>query len=144
MTAQGVNDIRSMLPGFARLEAVCFSEPWSEKMLAESLDSGLYIFTFVKQGEELAGYACGVIAGDQGEIERICVLPEFRRRGLGRRMLDELRIAFAAAGCGSMFLEVRASNAPARSMYEKYGFRVTGKRPNYYADDDAVLYGMVL
>lgn len=140
----GINDVRSMLPGFARLEQACFAEPWSEQMLAESLDSGFYVFTSVKEDGELAGYACGLIAGDQGEIARICVLPEFRRRGIGLRLMEELKLAFRAAGCGSMFLEVRASNVPARAMYEKFGFLETGYRKNYYADDDAVLYGAVL
>ena len=140
----GVNDLRAMIPEFARLEAACFAVPWSAQMLTESLESGLYIFTFVKQDDVLAGYACGLIAGDQGEIDRICVLPEFRRRGIGVRLLTELKTAFIAAGCGSMFLEVRASNAAARAMYEKFGFRETGRRKNYYPDDDAVLYGTVL
>ena len=96
----GINDVRSMLPGFARLEQACFAEPWSEQMLAESLDSGFYVFTSVKEDGELAGYACGLIAGDQGEIARICVLPEFRRRGIGLRLMEELKLAFRAAGCG--------------------------------------------
>ena len=87
-----------------------------------------------------AGYACGVIAGDQGEIQRICVLPGFRRRGIGTRLMQELRTAFFAAGCSEIFLEVRSKNTAARSLYEKLGYVAAGVRPDYYGDDDAVIY----
>lgn len=131
---------RETIPQFALIERECFSEPWSEKMLTESYDSGQYVFVSVYDGGTAAGYACGSISFDEGEIQRICVLPGYRRRGYGYRLMNELESAMSVAGCKTVFLEVRSRNEAAIALYEKIGFEKTGLRKNYYGDDDAVIY----
>jgi ribosomal-protein-alanine N-acetyltransferase len=56
------------------------------------------------------------------------VLPAFRRRGVGRALVEEL----LALARGPVFLEVRPSNSEARKLYEKMGFIQIGLRPGYY------------
>jgi ribosomal-protein-alanine N-acetyltransferase len=81
------------------------------------------------------------------ELENIVVSPTARRRGLGKRLLDRL-FAFARqtspgeAQGTSVFLEVRQSNAAARTLYERVGFQQIGRRKSYYKDpsEDAILY----
>jgi ribosomal-protein-alanine N-acetyltransferase len=142
------SSLESKIPAIAKLEKICFSEPWTEGMISGSVFSGNYIFSFVYPGgsesDEPAGYACGLIAPEQCEIQRICVLPEFRRLGYGERLMNELKNVFAASGASSVFLEVRASNIPARNLYEKLGYKQLGIRKNYYSDDDAAIYMLEL
>lgn len=76
------------------------------------------------------------------ELENIVVDPGVRRNGLGTRLLQGLLAEARQTNSDRIFLEVRESNAAARTMYEKAGFRQTGRRKLYYADplEDAILY----
>ena len=80
------------------------------------------------------------------ELENIVVAPAARRKGLGKRLLEALLAAARETNSRSVFLEVRASNAAARSLYEKAGFEPTGRRKSYYTNsaEDAVLYRLTL
>jgi [ribosomal protein S18]-alanine N-acetyltransferase len=70
------------------------------------------------------------VAEDEFEILNVAVAPEFRRRGIAESLIrSQLKVNH-----GTWFLEVRESNLPARSLYDKIGFRQTGKRPHYYSD----------
>jgi len=70
-------------------------------------------------------------APDEREILNVGVLPEYRRLGLGERMLRQL---VHSGRPGEVFLEVRESNHEARRLYERIGFISVGRRPNYYED----------
>jgi ribosomal-protein-alanine N-acetyltransferase len=80
------------------------------------------------------------------ELENIVVAPAARRQGLGKRLLDALLAAARETNSTTVFLEVRESNAAARSLYEKAGFEQTGRRKAYYTNpvEDALLYRLTL
>jgi ribosomal-protein-alanine N-acetyltransferase len=80
------------------------------------------------------------------ELENIVVSAAARRTGLGTRLLSALLDAARETNSAAVFLEVRESNAAARALYEKLGFRETGRRKSYYANplEDAILYRMDL
>lgn len=80
------------------------------------------------------------------ELENIVVASTARRKGLGRQLLNALLSAARETNSESVFLEVRASNAAARTLYEKAEFKQAGRRKSYYADpvEDAVLYRLAL
>jgi ribosomal-protein-alanine N-acetyltransferase len=80
------------------------------------------------------------------ELENIVVSPSARRKGLGKRLLDDLLHRARDTNSDSVFLEVRESNAAARSLYEKAGFQLAGRRRSYYNDppEDAFLYRLRL
>ena len=67
--------------------------------------------------------------------------PDFRRQGVGERLLRDALLDAKNLGARLAFLEVRETNTAAQAMYEKFGFRITGKRPRYYRDngEDAIL-----
>ncbi|HEY1262791.1 MAG TPA: ribosomal protein S18-alanine N-acetyltransferase [Terriglobales bacterium] len=85
-------------------------------------------------------------AAGEWELENIAVAGPARRRGLGSRLLGEFLDRIKAQGAHAVFLEVRESNRPARSLYEKWAFEECGRRSDYYRDpvEDALLYRLAL
>jgi len=76
------------------------------------------------------------------ELENIVVAPEARGKGIGTRLMEGLLARASQTNGGSVFLEVRESNAAAISLYKKLGFQQTGWRKSYYSNpvEDALLY----
>ena len=89
----------------------------------------------------LVGFGGYSIAADQADVIDVAVAPNFRRRGIARALVQAVLAAAQSEGAESIFLEVRASNAPALSLYTALGFTVCGVRKNYYKNprEDAVL-----
>lgn len=89
----------------------------------------------------LGGYAGIWLMFDEAHITTIGVRPSLRRGGLGTMLLIALADLSLAMGAERMTLEVRASNADAQQLYEKFGFSRQGLRPKYYSDnqEDAVV-----
>ena len=79
---------------------------------------------------------------DEWEIENVIVEAESRRRGVGAALVRAVLAAARSAGVLSVILEVRESNRPALRLYESIGFRMEGRRKNYYQEpaEDALLY----
>ena len=78
---------------------------------------------------------------DEGHITNVAVRPEFRRKGFARKLLQDLIDHARTSGIKSLTLEVRVSNLPAIRLYESFGFKVEGRRKQYYADnrEDALI-----
>jgi ribosomal-protein-alanine acetyltransferase len=72
----------------------------------------------------------------EAEILNLCVAPARRRAGLAEALLTEALAELRRSRVDRLFLEVRESNTPAISFYEKHGFRTNGRRPGYYRDPD--------
>ncbi len=77
----------------------------------------------------------------KGHVISIAVLPEHRRRGIATALMKEALSRMAERyGATECYLEVRVSNKPAISLYEKLGFRKADTIPHYYLDgEDAYL-----
>ena len=120
------------IPQIAELERVCFSDPWSEETLRDSLENALYRFVAVKDGARVLGYAGMFLTIPEAQIANIAVAPDMRRQGLGRLLLQGLVREAAEAGAKVVFLEVREHNAGAIALYEQEGFVRVGMRKNYY------------
>ncbi len=92
----------------------------------------------------MTGFLVASLLPPQAELEIIAVDPRVQRRGLARKLFDELIYQVGLAGVTEVVLEVRASNQPALALYRSLGFAETGRRRRYYADpeEDAVLMRM--
>jgi [ribosomal protein S18]-alanine N-acetyltransferase len=97
-------------------------------------------------GPAVAGFAVATAllipgAPAECELEFIFVLPQIRRQGIGRVLVNVVFAWARELGAEEIRLEVRASNARALRLYERCGFVVAGNRPGYYVDppEDAVL-----
>ena len=125
-----------------QVENACFSEPWTGEMFNMTLllPYARYYVAETPDGKVVG--ICGLkILTDVGEITNVGVLPEYRGKQVGRRMLERLLDDGAAEGVFAYTLEVRASNAPAVALYEKLGFKTEGVRPGFYAKprEDALI-----
>lgn len=125
----------------ARLEAAVFPDAWSEKEVLSILLSKLSMSFVALSDGEVVGYMLGSLIVPEGEILRIAVHPERRRRGIGARLLGEVIRRMAPEGLEDLFLEVRAGNLAALGLYRDLGFTVCGSRKKYYKDpeEDATL-----
>ena len=97
-------------------------------------------------GSQILGFLVAQHLAPEWELENIVVAPTTRRKGIGMHLLDSLLAVARETNSNAVFLEVRESNAAARTLYEKAGFQQSGRRKSYYANplEDAVLYRRIL
>ena len=123
------------------IERVAFSDPWSRASFAELLRNPNVFFAVAEERPEhegtggaaaVVGYAVAWFVVDEAEVANVAVAPEVRGRGVGARLLDEVLEAARERGVSAAYLEVRDSNAPARSLYRSRGFVEVGRRRRYY------------
>ena len=118
----------------ARIERACFADPWSEESFRRLLDvaPAIFLVALFPPDQEIVGYVVAFSVSEDAEILNVAVSPEVRGRGLAGQMIDAVLIQLAARGVRTAFLEVRASNQAARSLYKSRGFGEIGRRQRYY------------
>ncbi|MCB0284216.1 MAG: ribosomal protein S18-alanine N-acetyltransferase [Calditrichaeota bacterium] len=135
--------IRPMVPAdaeqVAELEKKIFSDAWSfEQLLAETNGEFFKHPLIMESNNTIAGYACVWAFSDEVHINNFAVNPDFRRKGLGLKLISFIFDKFR--DYKTIFLEVRISNQPAISLYTKSGFEKYFIRKNYYSDgEDAIV-----
>ena len=131
----------SDLADVLHIERRSFSIPWQEATFRGLMRRHSASLLVAEQAGVLVGYAVMWYAADEAELGDLSVLPEARRRGLGRWILQGAMREAGRRGAKQVFLEVRESNADARRLYEKAGFVNVGIRPSYYPEpvEDAIL-----
>ncbi len=156
-----ISNIRRATPGdIPAIRALEQQAPiaahWSTEEYEKLVSTAIVLVA--EQEGEVCGMICAKPIAGEWELENIVVGEGFLRRGVAdclmRALLDhaervpQVRARSLGANLGSgatasnIFLEVRESNLPARRLYEKHGFRETGRRRNYYQNpsEDAILY----
>ncbi len=119
----------------------CFSNPWSEETIKAMLLSEQTALIGAFKGEKLVGFTALEWILDEGSLSEIAVLMEHRREKIGERLMLKLLELAKEKKLSFVTLEVRESNAPAISLYKKFGFEDVGIRKNYYKDptENAIL-----
>ncbi len=123
------------VPEVAAIEAVSYRDPWSENSFQETLV--LADSSWVARIDNMvAGYLITQWVLDEIHVLNIAVRDEFRRRGVGAKLMTHLFDLGVQRGMRDIFLEVRASNAPAQKLYRKFGFSTLATRHHYYPDGE--------
>lgn len=117
------------VPQIAELEKLCFSDAWSEKSIASELENELALWLVAVDGDTVAGYIGSQTVLGEADMMNVAVAPEYRRRGIARKLVEEL---ISRLNAHSLTLEVRVSNENARRLYDSMGFQQVGLRKKYY------------
>lgn len=125
----------------AKLEKLCFSDPWSENSIASELCNPLSLWLVAEAAGTVVGYVGSQTVMDETDMMNIAVHPDCRRQGIAAALVNALVASLQDMGSHSLTLEVRASNAPARALYDMLGFQQVGLRRNYYHNpkEDALI-----
>ncbi|MBO4412238.1 MAG: ribosomal protein S18-alanine N-acetyltransferase [Lachnospiraceae bacterium] len=129
------------LPAVSAIESASFSMPWSEEEIERSFRLANYRFFVAEEDGEVVGYAGILRCLNEADLATVAVLERFRQRGIGAALMKAVLDYAAEEDLECLFLEVRESNFPARSLYEKVGFLPVGRRKDYYEHprEDAIL-----
>lgn len=128
------------IEGLMKVEAECFCSGFALETFNKELKNPLAYYVVAVDGEIPVGY-CGIwnVCGE-AEIIDVGVLSEYRKRGVGKGLLEAVFQYMKEKEIGVLNLEVREDNIPAISLYEKLGFEKVGTRKKYYDNKvDAIL-----
>lgn len=144
------------------VEKTAYPHPWSPRHFRDSLQAGYPAVLLLGEalsgeapqrlradGRVLLGYLVAMPGVDEVHLLNITVAPAVQGQGWGRFLLDALVLWSRGQRAQWLWLEVRQSNAPARRLYERYGFAQVGLRKGYYpagsfAREDAVVMSLNL
>lgn len=137
--------VRAMRPedlsAVMRIEKASYSMPWGDgtfRGLLRRADSDLIV---AEAAGQTVGYAVAWFVVDQAELGNVAVAQDWRGRGIGALLLEEILDRAGRRGMREIFLEVRPSNLVAQRLYERHGFREVGRRRHYYLEpsEDALV-----
>ncbi|MBX3132735.1 MAG: ribosomal protein S18-alanine N-acetyltransferase [Gemmatimonadaceae bacterium] len=145
--------IRAPRPGDAarmhEIELACFSDPWPASTFVAICAGEVMSCGVADTGAEnapgvaasVAGYWVGQRIDDEAELTNLAVDPVWRSRRIGRQLLEHFIEAVGGTQRTTIFLEVRASNAPAVALYLHFGFEALDRRRGYYSNptEDAIV-----
>ncbi len=126
---------RNEIDALTILEALATPKPWTANKLKDSYD-GSANCRVIKNGQNTIGYCVVQNVLDEAELLNIVIFRSFQAKGHGRKAIKKLKRDLTESGATTLYLEVRASNAIAKALYEKTGFEVINIRKNYYPADD--------
>jgi [ribosomal protein S18]-alanine N-acetyltransferase len=124
------------------IERASFPTPWTRAAFCYEIEQNKVAHcTAMRAQGTVVGYLCFWEIGHEIHVTNLAVHPEWRRRGVARRLLGAALLEGVARGVTLAFLEVRPSNTRALALYESLGFRVIGRRNGYYFDtgEDALV-----
>ena len=125
------------VPAVVDLDQKSFSLPWPERSFRFELTDNPASRCWVA---DLDGKVVGMIVVwlivNEAHVATVATDPEYRRQGIGKRLLAHALRHMIPEGARSSFLEVRESNLVAQEMYRKFGYEITGRRRRYYRDND--------
>ena len=125
------------------IERRAFDTPWSTGQFLHELKIPFSRSCVARRGGDgsrIVGYACWWLIGDEIEVQNVAVVPEERRGGIGRSLIEAVLDDARRSGACRISLEVRNTNDAARRLYESFGFAPCGLRRNYYGrGEDAIV-----
>lgn len=135
------------IPAVHTLDTQCYALVWPESSyrfdLTHNPNARLYVAVSPSSagGEELIGLIGMWLVVDEAHIGTVAVHPEWRRKGIARRLMEHALREADVQGMVLAHLEVRRGNLPALELYRSFGFEQVGERPHYYEDngEDALL-----
>jgi ribosomal-protein-alanine N-acetyltransferase len=131
------------LDGVLSVESESFTNPWTRDMYAWELQNRTVCHILVVRTTErpVVGFCAFWLVVDEIHINNVAILPDLRGQGMGTALMTRVFAEARRLGARRATLEVRASNARARRLYERLGFYTAGTRRDYYTNpiEDAII-----
>ena len=128
----------------SQLHMRCFDDPWSAISFRGLLLDTSILTLGVELHGGLAAFAMAQTVAGESDILTIATAPEHRRKGLGATLISALISRLGERGVSRITLDVAEDNAPARALYQGFGFTVDARRPRYYTSGRDVPVDAVL
>lgn len=139
----GVDDVDEVV----EIENQSFSDPWKKEFFLDEISNALAYPLVAKLNQNVVGYACLWIFLGELQIANIAVTPLFRKKGIGKKIMEKI-ISYAELNfLKRITLDVRESNKEAINLYNQFGFKIIGKRKSYYrfpVEDSLILEKILL
>ena len=130
ITVEDTRNITSQT--LAKIHGECFFEKWAEDVFEKFLNEKIYRFLVARYENEICGFLVYTHIVDEIEVITNCVLPKFRRKGVGKEMMRILEHYARGHMVRTIHLEVAENNFAAILLYAKFDFVPTTRRKNYY------------
>jgi len=133
---------RRHLPTVIQIEEANYPRPWTSTVfLSELAQRRSRRYTIATIGPLIVGFSGLMVVKEDGHITTLTVDPAWHHRSIGTVLLLDQARAAPNLGVRHLTLEVRASNAPAQALYQRFGFAPVGVRRNYYPEtgEDAIV-----
>lgn len=129
------------IEAISEIEKESFPTPWSKELIREELTFPLSLNLVATIDEVVIGYVLSWLIPPEVHILNLAVSQTFRKKGVGRKIMDSLFYEAAKRGANKFTLEVRHKNVSAISFYQCFGFVTKGVRKGYYQDtgEDALI-----
>lgn len=140
------NSSESLFNRLSALDKQCVgNDGWSAESFKSEAEKDNGIMLYAVENEVVTGLICGYFAADEADITSVAVAPEYRRRGIAARLMEEF-LGTLPDITECIFLEVRESNSAAIGLYEKFGFEKLSIRKNFYSfpDENAVVMQLLM
>ena len=135
------------LDAVMEIEPRAYDYPWTQGIFRDCLRVGYCCWCYEVDGD-IQGYGVMSVAAGESHLLNVTVLPELQGQGIGSKLMKHFLQLARRHDADIVMLEVRPSNKPAISLYEKLGFNEIGVRRNYYPADegreDALLLALSL
>jgi ribosomal-protein-alanine N-acetyltransferase len=127
------------------LHQLCFLEdPWDAEAIEQIMGIPGFFGRVGWAKTAPVGFALALALGEEAEIVSLGILPDHRRCGIGSAILDAVCREARLRGAKSVVLEMASDNEAARALYAGRGFKVVGRRRNYYRRAERLVDALIL
>ena len=128
------------------IEHESFSVPWSKAAFEQEMFNDKAHYLVMEEDNRIIGYGGFWKIIDEGHFMNLAITPSYRKRGLGKKLIEAMLNYARTLEIVSATLEVRETNESALGAYKTIGFQIEGKRPSYYTNpvEDAMIMWLSL
>lgn len=123
------------LNGVYEVSSLSLKESWSLDSITKEIYNKFARYVVCKEDNKVIGFAGAWLIASEGQITNVAVHPEYRGKGIGKKLMESLIYSLKQEDCNAITLEVRESNTVAKNLYKNFGFISEGIRKNFYKDN---------
>lgn len=132
---------KSDLPFLLSSRSLGFLDCWTEEMFLSAFKLQNFGGLIAYEEDKDVAFITYDKSFDTADIEDVFVIPEYRKKGVANKLIENLILTLKEEGIKEVFLEVRKSNIPAINLYTKSGFNKISERKKYYSNgEDALVF----